>query len=36
MEMLLNGPTNIDIKDWKIHTVYEGYNASDEIITWFW
>lgn len=34
--MILNGPTNIDIKDWKNHTVYEGYNEHDEIIKWFW
>lgn len=34
--MMLNGPPNIDVKDWKMHTVYEGFTATDNHIKWFW
>ncbi len=30
--MILNGPTIIDVKDWRNHTVYDGYTANDKII----
>lgn len=35
-EMLINGPSEIDLEDWKKNTVYEGYSENEEIITWFW
>ena len=34
--MLINGPSEIDLEDWKKNTAYEGYSENDEIITWFW
>ncbi len=34
--MLLNGPSVVDVKDWKTHTVYEGYKDNDQTIKWFW
>lgn len=34
--MILNGPSIIDIKDWRSHTVYDGYTANDKTIQWFW
>lgn len=36
MEMILNGPQFIDVKDWKLNTLYKGYQHNDQIITWFW
>ena len=34
--MMLHGPENIDVKDWKTYTDYKGYKASDKQIKWFW
>lgn len=30
LEMLLHGPTVIDVQDWKINTDYKGYKPSDK------
>jgi hypothetical protein len=34
--MILNGPHTIDVKDWRNHTIYEGYTAKDQVVEWFW
>ena len=36
LELLLGGIGSIDVKDWKKHTVYKHYTASNIVITWFW
>lgn len=36
LEMMLYGPTVIDIDDWKKHTEYKGYKTGDKQIQWFW
>jgi len=36
MEMILNGPSSIDVKDWKQFTVYEGLKKNDNNARWFW
>lgn len=36
VEMLLNGPQNIDVEDWRRSTIYMSYQSSDQQITWFW
>ncbi|RZC75712.1 hypothetical protein C5167_051194 [Papaver somniferum] len=33
---LLGDDTPILLKDWKAHTMYEGYRETDEQICWFW
>ena len=34
--MILHGPTDIDIEDWRKFTIYKGYNYNDKQILWFW
>ncbi|KAI3866925.1 hypothetical protein MKW92_043486 [Papaver armeniacum] len=34
--VLLGSNLPICVKDWKAHTVYEGYTEADEQIHWFW
>lgn len=34
--MLLNGPQEIDVQDWKANTSYKGYKESDQQVMWFW
>ncbi|KAI3930458.1 hypothetical protein MKW92_000731 [Papaver armeniacum] len=34
--VLLGSNTPISVKDWKAHTVYEGYTEADDQIHWFW
>lgn len=34
--MLMNGPSIIDVKDWRENTKYEGYDSDEQIIQWFW
>ncbi|KAG1658414.1 E3 ubiquitin-protein ligase NEDD4 [Nymphon striatum] len=37
LELLMCGIGNIDVKDWKLHTVYKGdYHPNHIIIQWFW
>ena len=36
LRLLIRGLTEIDVEDWKRNTVYDGYNRSDDVITWFW
>lgn len=36
LELLIGGLAEIDIEDWKKHTDYRGYTATDQVITWFW
>ncbi|XP_026439190.1 E3 ubiquitin-protein ligase UPL5-like [Papaver somniferum] len=33
---LLGDDTPILLKDWKAHTMYDGYRETDEQICWFW
>ncbi|KAI3971487.1 hypothetical protein MKW92_033658 [Papaver armeniacum] len=33
---LLGGDNPIVLKEWKAHTIYEGYEETDEQICWFW
>ena len=34
--MIINGPSEIDLDDWKKYTAYEGYTLEDDQIKWFW
>ncbi|MCL7041561.1 hypothetical protein MKW94_021199 [Papaver nudicaule] len=34
--VLLGSNIPISVKDWKAHTVYEGYTEADDQIHWFW
>ena len=34
--MILNGPRNINVADWKTFTNYRGYSYNDQVIIWFW
>ena len=36
LEMMVNGPQFIDVKDWKQNTNYKGYKPNDQNIIWFW
>ena len=37
IEYLLCGLAEIDVNDWRTHTVYaNGYTANDDVIIWFW
>ena len=36
LELLICGLEDIDVDDLRENTSYEGYNASDDVITWFW
>lgn len=37
LELLMCGIQNIDVKDWKTHTVYKGdYHPNQIVIQWFW
>ncbi len=37
IEYLLCGLAEINVDDWKKHTVYSGgYTANDDVIIWFW
>ncbi|KIK51665.1 hypothetical protein GYMLUDRAFT_50398 [Collybiopsis luxurians FD-317 M1] len=36
LDLLINGMSNIDVKDWQTFTEYQGYKLTDEVIQWFW
>ena len=36
LEELICGKIKFDINDFKEHTKYEGFEADDDIIKWFW
>ena len=37
LELILNGKPNIDLNDWKQHTIYKSsYYSSHRVIIWFW
>ncbi len=37
IEMVINGKAEIDLKDWRSHTVYKGqYHSEHQNIQWFW
>lgn len=36
MELLIGGIAEIDVDDWKAHTVYRDCAADDPIVKWFW
>ena len=36
LEEMVCGKINLDIDDFKKHTVYRGYNGNEQIIKWFW
>ena len=36
-ELLINGKPNIDLKEWKLYTIYkQPYNTNHKVIIWFW
>lgn len=36
-EMIFNGLSNIDLKDWEFNTIYQGkYYKDHKVIKWFW
>ena len=36
LEEMVCGKINLDIDDFKEHTVYQGYKGDEQIIKWFW
>ncbi|RVE44377.1 hypothetical protein evm_010998 [Chilo suppressalis] len=37
LELLLCGIQNIDVRDWRAHTLYKGdYHANHLVVQWFW
>eukprot|EP00730_Choanoeca_flexa_P003867 TRINITY_DN11527_c0_g1_i1.p1 TRINITY_DN11527_c0_g1~~TRINITY_DN11527_c0_g1_i1.p1 ORF type:complete len:940 (+),score=249.24 TRINITY_DN11527_c0_g1_i1:157-2976(+) len=36
LQYLISGSQEYDLEDWKNHTEYKGYRATDEVIVWFW
>ncbi|EPY54216.1 HECT-type ubiquitin-protein ligase Pub3 [Schizosaccharomyces cryophilus OY26] len=36
LELLIGGISDVDINDWKNHTEYRTYSASDQVVKWFW
>jgi len=36
LELLIGGISDIDVDDWRKHTVYRNYKDSDDVIKWFW
>lgn len=37
LELLMCGIQHIDVKDWKLNTLYKGdYHANHLVIQWFW
>jgi len=36
LELLIGGISEIDMEDWKKHTEYRGYKATDQVIEDFW
>ena len=36
MEMLLNGPQQINAQEWKASTLYKDCKPNDKQIVWFW
>ncbi|CAG9795928.1 unnamed protein product [Diatraea saccharalis] len=37
LELLLCGIQNIDVRDWRAHTLYKGdYHANHIVVQWFW
>lgn len=37
LELLMCGIQNIDVKDWKLNTMYKGdYHSNHIVVQWFW
>ena len=36
MEMLLNGPQEINVQEWKSSTLYKNCKPGDKQVEWFW
>lgn len=37
LELLMCGIGNVDVRDWKLNTVYKGgYHPNHIVIQWFW
>ncbi|MFV0563148.1 hypothetical protein [Malaciobacter mytili] len=37
LELLMCGIVSIDVKDWKMNTIYKGeYHPNHIVIQWFW
>ncbi|KAL2313625.1 E3 ubiquitin-protein ligase pub3 [Schizosaccharomyces pombe] len=36
LELLIGGISDVDVEDWKSHTEYRTYIATDPVIKWFW
>lgn len=37
LELLMCGIGKIDVRDWKLNTVYKGgYHANHIVVQWFW
>ena len=35
IELLISGVSEIDVRDWKMHTELSGYQPGDNQIVWF-
>lgn len=36
LEFLISGVSEIDVSDWKSHTIYRNCSADDQTVHWFW
>lgn len=36
LDLILRGISNLDVQQWRSHTVYVGYTGNDLWIEWFW
>lgn len=36
LEFLISGVSEIDVVDWKAHTIYRNCSAEDQMVHWFW
>jgi E3 ubiquitin-protein ligase HACE1 len=36
LQLLVCGMPNIDVIDWRAHTEYSGFAATDDVVAWFW
>jgi E3 ubiquitin-protein ligase NEDD4 len=36
LALLLGGAAEVDIADWRAHTLYDGFDRSEPLVSWFW
>jgi hypothetical protein len=36
LALLLGGASDVDVADWRAHTLYDGFEKADALVGWFW